>query len=84
VPIEWDYLRYPWVADLSRMRDELEFFPIYTAAESLRQFAGEQSQVMDDDESAPDDDEQRLRDIIARRQRMRERDSTLQRTADES
>lgn len=75
VPIEWDYLRYPWIADLSRMRDELDFIPIYTAAESLRQFAGEQRQDADEDETAPDDDEQRLRDIIARRQRMRERDS---------
>ncbi len=39
-PIEPDYLRYPWVADLSKMRQELGFEPRYTAEETLRQFAG--------------------------------------------
>ena len=84
VPLEWDYLRYPWVADLSRMRDELGFAPIYTAAESLREFAGEQREEASDEGGAKVDDEQRLRDIIARRQRMREREATLQKTADEA
>jgi UDP-glucose 4-epimerase len=81
VPIEWDYLRYPWVADLSRMRDELEFSPIYTAAESLREFAGEQRDKEDGDRASADD-EQRLRDIIAQRQRTREREATSQQGED--
>ena len=29
VPMELDYIRYPWVADLTRMRDELGFEPRY-------------------------------------------------------
>jgi len=33
------YLRYPWVADLGRMRDGLGFAPHYTAEETLRDFA---------------------------------------------
>ncbi len=84
VPIEWDYLRYPWVADLSRMRDSLEFSPIYTAAESLREFAGEQREEVGEEGAASVDDEQRLRDIIARRQRMREREASLFTAADET
>ena len=39
LPIEPDYLRYPWVGDLTRMREELGFVPRYTADETLREFA---------------------------------------------
>lgn len=39
LPIEPDYLRYPWVGDLTRMCDELGFEPRYTADETLREFA---------------------------------------------
>lgn len=39
LPIEPDYLRYPWVSDLARMRHELAFAPRYTAVEVLRDFA---------------------------------------------
>ena len=42
MPIEAEYLRYPWVGDLSKMRAELGFDPVYTAEEALREFAGEQ------------------------------------------
>ncbi len=39
VPIELDYIRYPWVADLSGMRAELGFAPTYTAEEALHELA---------------------------------------------
>jgi UDP-glucose 4-epimerase len=39
LPIEPDYLRYPWVGDLARMRDDLGFAPRFTAEETLREFA---------------------------------------------
>jgi UDP-glucose 4-epimerase len=39
-PIEWDYLRYPMVADLTKMRGILNFYPTYTAEEALCDFAG--------------------------------------------
>jgi UDP-glucose 4-epimerase len=39
LPLEPDYLRYPWVADLRRMQEELGFEPHYTAEETVRQFA---------------------------------------------
>jgi UDP-glucose 4-epimerase len=35
VPIEWDYLRYPWLGDLAKMREEMGFLPRYEAAEAL-------------------------------------------------
>jgi UDP-glucose 4-epimerase len=73
VPIYWDYLRYSLVADLSRMSDVLEFMPIFTAAESLREFAGRKSEG--DETGADVSDEQLAQDIIERRQRQRERQS---------
>ena len=39
-PVDLDYLRYPWVGDLAKMRHVLGFSPRYTAAEALREFAG--------------------------------------------
>jgi UDP-glucose 4-epimerase len=39
VPLDPDYLRYPWVADLTKMRDELGFEPQRTAEETLCEFA---------------------------------------------
>jgi UDP-glucose 4-epimerase len=38
LPIEPDYIRYPWVGDLSKMREEFGFEPSYTAEETLREF----------------------------------------------
>ncbi|RME85627.1 MAG: NAD-dependent epimerase/dehydratase family protein [Caldilineae bacterium] len=37
-PLPWDYLRYSWVADTTRMREELGFQPMYDAETTLRQF----------------------------------------------
>lgn len=34
-PIEWDYLRYPWLGDLARMREELGFMPSHDCVEVL-------------------------------------------------
>ncbi|HBX70694.1 MAG TPA: hypothetical protein DEH25_15265 [Chloroflexi bacterium] len=39
IPIDLDYIRYRWVADLQRMREILGFSPTYTAEETLHQFA---------------------------------------------
>ncbi|MGD2079057.1 MAG: NAD-dependent epimerase/dehydratase family protein [Chloroflexota bacterium] len=73
VPIEWDYLRYSLVTDLSGMVDELAFRPVYTAAEGLREFAGQQRIDGGDGGTRLAEDEQHLRDIIERRRRQRER-----------
>ncbi|MFC2023904.1 NAD-dependent epimerase/dehydratase family protein [Chloroflexota bacterium] len=37
-PMDPDYLRYTWVADLSKMQQELGFEPAHTAPETLREF----------------------------------------------
>jgi UDP-glucose 4-epimerase len=72
-PIELDYLRYPVVADLAKMRDELGFMPQYTMEEAVREFAGEQRLRRYMPESAAlAYDEERLRDTIERRRRARE------------
>jgi UDP-glucose 4-epimerase len=72
-PIEMDYLRYPCVGDLAKMREDLGFVPRYTAEEALREFAGEQRLRRYMPESAAlAYDEERLRDTIERRKRSRE------------
>ncbi len=72
LPIEPDYLRYRWVADLQRMKEVMEFTPEYTAEEALREFAGERRARRYMPEKSPlAYDEERLRDIIERRRRMR-------------
>jgi UDP-glucose 4-epimerase len=72
-PIEIDYLRYSWVGDLAKMREDLGFVPHYTAEEALREFAGEQRlQRYMPESAALAYDEERLRDTIERRKRSRE------------
>jgi UDP-glucose 4-epimerase len=74
IPIELDYIRYPWVADLTRMHKELEFMPRHTVEETLREFAGQQRlrrYVPETDALAYD--EGRLHDTIERRRRAKER-----------
>lgn len=73
VPIELDYIRYPWVGDLRRMREELAFTPRYTAEEALRELAGKQRVRRYLPEKAVlIYDEERLRDTIERRRRLRQ------------
>lgn len=71
-PIELDYIRYPWVGDLTRMREELGFAPRYTAEETLREFADQRrggSYLPDSPTAARD--EERLRQIIEQRRQTR-------------
>jgi UDP-glucose 4-epimerase len=75
LPVPLDYLRYPWVGDLTKMREQLGFVPRYTAEEALREFAGEQRmRRYVTDQSDLTYDEERLRDTIERRRRARELD----------
>ena len=39
-PVDWDYLRYSCVADLEKMREDLSFFPEYSAEDAIRDFLG--------------------------------------------
>jgi UDP-glucose 4-epimerase len=78
VPIELDYIRYPWVADLAGMRERFGFTPHYTAEEALREFAGKQRLRKYMPESVTlAYDEERLQDTIERRRRMRSQQSDL-------
>jgi UDP-glucose 4-epimerase len=69
-PIEWDYLRYPWVADIARMREGMGFMPQYMTDELLREFAGPRRSGENGDGLV--NDETRLQDVIERRRRARE------------
>jgi UDP-glucose 4-epimerase len=69
LPIELDYIRYRWVGDLQKMREELEFSPSFSAEDALREFA-EQNRIK---KYVPDAitkayDVDRLKSIIERRQ----------------
>ena len=71
-PIDLDYLRYPWVTDLAKMRHVLGFAPRYTAAEALREFAGrKRPEQIGPESQGLAYDEERLRDTIERRRRAR-------------
>lgn len=71
-PIDLDYLRYPCVADLEKMRTTLGFLPRYTAEETLREFAAQQRARKYLPEGVLlEYDKDRLRDTIERRQRAR-------------
>lgn len=73
LPFDLDYLRYPWVGDLTRMKEDLCFTPRYTAEEALREFAGKKRlRHYLPDSKALAYDEERLRDTIERRRRARE------------
>ena len=77
LPLDPDYLRYPLIADLTKMRDELGFAPRYLAEEALLEFA-EQRRLRQHLPKAAilAQSEERLRAIIAHRERGREwRDS---------
>jgi UDP-glucose 4-epimerase len=40
-PLEPDYLRYPWVGDVARMRSELGFTPQWRAAQAVQRYVEE-------------------------------------------
>lgn len=72
-PIAPDYLRFPWVGDLTRMQVELGFIPHYTATEALREFAGrERLKKYPATASSLGQDENRLRETLERRKRARQ------------
>lgn len=72
-PIDFDYLRYPCVGDLKRMREELEFEPAYTAEAAVREFAAVRKARAAVPGLSPQElEEERLRAVIERRKRIRE------------
>lgn len=70
-PLEPDYLRYRWIADIHKMSELFNFAPIYTAEEALREMAGElrirKFMPMYKNQKY---DEERLKDTIDRRNRL--------------
>jgi UDP-glucose 4-epimerase len=75
MPIEWDYLRYPWVADIRRMRQELEFAPSFSAKEVLADFSRHMKLERFNEESAEFIRKgEYIQDIIALRNRNRARE----------
>ena len=75
--LEPDFLRYSWVGDLTKMRQQLRFKPVYTAEEALREFAREQRLRRFTPEARYlEYDEASLRKIIERRHKERESDAS--------
>jgi UDP-glucose 4-epimerase len=73
LPLDPDYLRYPWIADLTKMRDELGFTPRYLAEDALLEFAEQRrlGQYLPKS-TVLAQSEERLRAIISHRERGRE------------
>lgn len=75
LPMEPDYLRYPWVADLHRMREELGFSPRYSAEDALREFAEHHNGAhLEVGPLGKDRDEEHLRDVIEQRRQAKVQD----------
>jgi UDP-glucose 4-epimerase len=72
-PLEPDFLRYRWVGDLSRMREELGFFPQMTGDEAVESLGADLRMRQYGEPRAEDItyDEERLRTIIERRRQAR-------------
>jgi len=71
--IDFDYLRYPCVGDLQRMREDLEFKPVYLAEDAVREFAALRKQKGATPALTPQEvEEERLRTIIERRKNIRQ------------
>jgi UDP-glucose 4-epimerase len=71
LPIDPDYLRYSWIGDLDKMREELNFVPRYTAEQILSEFATRIHSKPNSGALAAD--ELRLHATIERRRRARDR-----------
>jgi UDP-glucose 4-epimerase len=73
-PMDLDYLRYPCVGDVAKMRSTLGFTPQYSAEETLREFASQNRLRAYMPESLTRaQEEERLRETVERRRRARER-----------
>jgi len=84
VPIELDYIRYPWVADLTKMHDVLAFEPYFTAEEALREFIDRLHMDEYEPESPPPGyGEERLHDSLKQRRRQRDRQAAAAPTPEE-
>jgi UDP-glucose 4-epimerase len=71
--IDFDYLRYPCVGDLRRMREDLEFKPTYLAEDAVREFAALLKQKAAAPTMTPQEaEEERLRAVIERRKTIRQ------------
>ncbi len=73
LPFDLDYLRYPWVGDLQRMHEILNFTPQFSAEDALRDFASQQRvSVYKPASGDSPDEEERLKDTIEHRSRLRQ------------
>jgi UDP-glucose 4-epimerase len=71
--IDFDYFRYSCVGDLQRMREDLEFQPVYLAEDAVREFAALRKHKAVTPAMTPQEaEEERLRTIIERRKNIRQ------------
>lgn len=74
-PMPLDYVRFPCMGDMTRMRDVLQFTPQYTPEETVREFSAQQRvRKLLGKKSRETFEQDRLRDTIQRRKRLRERE----------
>lgn len=75
-PLPLDYLRFPCMGDMTRMRDVLQFAPQFTPEETMREFSAQQRvRKLLGKKSRELFEQDRLRDTLQRRRRLRERDA---------
>ena len=71
VPIDWDYLRYPCIGDITRMERVMKFQPTFTAEEAIRQFNRQQKiNHLEGEDSPLVNDEEYVHELIDLRKRL--------------
>ena len=84
-PLGLNYLRYPWVGDLNKMRHVLNFTPRYTATEALREFAARKRLQRYEPAAAESaNDEAHLRETLAQRRAQQYSAGTAQTDLDDA
>lgn len=74
-PMPLDHVRFPCMGDMTKMRDVLQFTPHYTPEETVREFSAQQRvRKLLGKKSRETFEQDRLRDTIQRRKRLRERE----------
>ena len=71
-PLDWDYLRFPWVTDTSKMHSELGFSPTISSEEALLEYAGRWSpDLKESEEDVLPPAEAHMREIMQQREKLR-------------
>ncbi len=75
-PMEWDYLRYPWIADTGKMTGKMGFTPSMSSEDALLEFAGREPRQSEEPSAGGEPpDVAYLQELMRKREQQRTEDS---------